>query len=114
MQWAQINFPSELSLMQRFFPLLVFPFLSKTIWWKEPRAQRHFDIVEGNIWHTTPQMLYRKYLQVYKMTFLVFQIFFGTIAHVLKIKCPNACVNTLTNFKSCEDCVVQINPWDFC
>jgi hypothetical protein len=85
------------------------------MWWKEPRARTHFDIVKGNIWHTTPQMLYRKiFASLQNDIFGFFQIFFGTIAPILKIKCRNACVNTLTNFKSCEDCVVQISPWDFC
>jgi hypothetical protein len=42
------------------------------MWWKKSRAKTHFDIVEGDILHITPQMLDRKYLQAYKMTFLVF------------------------------------------
>jgi hypothetical protein len=45
---------------------------------------RHFDIVEGGVWHTTPQMLDKKYLQAYRMTFLGFHSF-GTIAFVFKL-----------------------------
>ncbi len=44
------------------------------MWWKEPKAKTHFDIVERGAWHTTPQMLDIKDLQAYKTTFLGFQI----------------------------------------
>jgi hypothetical protein len=42
------------------------------MWWVEPWQKIHFDVIEGDVWHYTPKMLDRKYLQCYRMTFLTF------------------------------------------
>jgi hypothetical protein len=41
--------------------------------WVEPWQKIHFDVIEGDVWHCTPKMLDRKYLQFYRMTFLAFE-----------------------------------------
>jgi hypothetical protein len=33
----------------------------------------HYDVVEGDVWHTTPEMLNRKYRKSYRMNFLAFE-----------------------------------------
>ena len=33
----------------------------------------HYDVVEGDVWHTTPDMLDRKYRKSYRMSFLAFE-----------------------------------------
>jgi hypothetical protein len=38
----------------------------------EPRQYVHYDVVEGDVWHTSPPMLNLKYLWAYRMTFLLF------------------------------------------
>jgi hypothetical protein len=43
------------------------------MWWVEPWQKIHFDVIEGDVWHCTPKMLDRKYLQCYRMTFLTFE-----------------------------------------
>jgi hypothetical protein len=43
------------------------------MWWVEPQQKIHFDVIEGDVWHCTPKMLERKYLQSYRMTFLTFE-----------------------------------------
>ena len=51
--------------IQRLFPIIMvmawkqqFP---RRMWWVEPRQYIHHDIVEGDVWHTMPQMLDIKY-----------------------------------------------------
>ena len=43
------------------------------MWWVEPRQYIHHDIVEGDVWHTMPQMLNIKYWQTYRMEFMAFE-----------------------------------------
>lgn len=33
----------------------------------------HYDVVEDDVWHTTPTMLVEKYWESYRMTFLAFE-----------------------------------------
>jgi hypothetical protein len=42
----------------------------RRMWWVEPRQYIHHDIVEGDLWHTSPQMLNLRYWQIYHMEFL--------------------------------------------
>ena len=65
------------NLMRRLFPIIMimawrqrFP---RRMWWVEPRQYIHDNIVEGDIWHTTPQMLDIKYWQTYRMEFITFE-----------------------------------------
>ena len=39
------------------------------IWWIELRQYIHHDVVEGNVWHTSQQMLDICYWQTYRMDF---------------------------------------------
>jgi len=43
------------------------------MWWVEPRQYIHHDVVEDDVWHTTPQMLNLRYWQTYRMDFLSFE-----------------------------------------
>ena len=45
----------------------------RRMWWVEPRQYIHHDIVEGDVWHITPQMLDIKYWQTYRMEFMAFE-----------------------------------------
>ncbi len=36
-------------------------------WWKKLRQYTHWDLVETNVWHTTPSMKDKKFLLHYKM-----------------------------------------------
>jgi len=58
----------EKSLLERFMPyFLLLTWRNKVrnrMWWVEPRQKMHFDVIEGNVWHCTPKMLDRKYLQI--------------------------------------------------
>ena len=46
---------------------------SQRLWWMEPKQNILYDIVEGDVWHTTPEMLDRKYRKIYRMNFLAFE-----------------------------------------
>ena len=52
------------SWMQRF---------PQRLWWIELKQNVHYDVVEGDIWHTTPDMLDHKYKKNYRMSFLAFE-----------------------------------------
>ena len=63
--------------IQRFLPIIAamawrqcFP---RRMWWVEPRQYIHHDVVEGDVWHTTPQMRDLRYWQTYRMDFLSFE-----------------------------------------
>ena len=43
------------------------------LWWIKPKQNIHYDVVEGDVWHTTPDMLDRKYRMTYRMSFLAFE-----------------------------------------
>jgi len=43
------------------------------MWWVEPRQYIHHDVVESDVWHTSPQMLNLRYWQTYRMDFLSFE-----------------------------------------
>jgi hypothetical protein len=43
------------------------------MWLVEPQQKIHFDVIESDVWHCTPKMLDRKYLQFYRTTFLAFE-----------------------------------------
>ena len=67
----------ESSVGARYFPVVVlyswmrrFP---QRLWWIEPKQNIHYDVVEGNVWHTTPDMLDRKYRKSYRMSFMAFE-----------------------------------------
>ena len=44
------------------------------MWWVEPPQYIHHDIVEGDVWHTMPQMLDIGYWQTYCMEFMAFKV----------------------------------------
>jgi len=41
-------------------------------WWKKPKQYTHWDLVETNVWHTTPKIKNRKFLLYYRMSFEAF------------------------------------------
>ena len=43
------------------------------MWWVEPCQYIHHDVVEGDVWHTSLQMLDMRYWQTYRMDFLAFE-----------------------------------------
>ena len=45
----------------------------RRMWWVEPRQYIHHDVVEADVWHTTPEMLDFRYWQTYRMEFLAFE-----------------------------------------
>ena len=67
----------ESSVGAHYFPVVVlyswmrrFP---QRLWWIEPKQNIHYDVVEGDVWHTTPDMLNRKYRKSYRMSFMAFE-----------------------------------------
>ena len=46
---------------------------SRQMWGIEPRRYIHHDVVEGDVWHTPPQMRDLRYWQTYCMMFLSFE-----------------------------------------
>ena len=42
-------------------------------WWMKPRQYVHHDVVENDVWHTTPQMSNLKHWQIFRMTFMAFE-----------------------------------------
>ena len=42
------------------------------VWWKEPRQSTQWDIIEGLVWYTSPEMRDRKYLEAYCMSYASF------------------------------------------
>ena len=65
------------SVGAHYFPVVVFyswmrRFLQR-MWWVEPKQNVHYDVVEGDVWHTTPEMLDRKYRRSYRMSYLAFE-----------------------------------------
>jgi hypothetical protein len=70
----------EKSLLEWFMPyFLLFTWRNKIrnrIWWVEPWQKIHFDVTENDVWHCTPKMLDKKYLQSYRMTFLDLSIYY--------------------------------------
>jgi hypothetical protein len=42
------------------------------VWWKEPRQSTQWDIIEGLVWHTSPEMRDRKYMKTYRMSYASF------------------------------------------
>ena len=45
----------------------------RRMWWVKPQQYIHHDVVEGDVWHTSPQMLNIRYWQTYRMEFLAFE-----------------------------------------
>jgi hypothetical protein len=68
------------SLLEQFMPYFLLLAwrnnVKNRMWWVEPQQKIHFDVIEGDVWHCTPKMFDRKYLQSYRMTFLAFDFFF--------------------------------------
>ena len=78
----------ECSVGARYFPIVVvyswmrrFP---QRMWWIEPKQNVHYDVVEGDVWHTTPDMLDRKYRKSYRMSFLAFEDFVSELTPFLR------------------------------
>jgi hypothetical protein len=65
------------SVGARYFPVVVVYFwmrrFPQRLWWVEPKQNVQYDVVEGDVWHTTPKMLDRKYQKSYRMSFLAFE-----------------------------------------
>jgi hypothetical protein len=57
------------------------------MWWVEPQQKIHFDVIEGDVWHCTPKMLDRKYLQSHRMTFLAYEYLLQKLTPFI---CPSA------------------------
>ena len=65
------------NLMRQLFPIIMvmawtqqFP---RRMWWVEPRQYIHDNIVKGDVWHTTQQMLDIRYWQTYRLEFMAFE-----------------------------------------
>ena len=78
----------DYSVGARYFPVVViysrmrrFP---QRIWWVEPKQNVHYDVVEGDVWHTTPEMLDRKYCRSYRMSYLAFEHLVSELTHFLR------------------------------
>jgi len=41
-------------------------------WWEKPKQHTHWDLLETNVWHTTPEIRDRKLLLHYRMNFEAF------------------------------------------
>ena len=57
----------------------------RRMWWIEPRKYIHHDVVEGDVSHTSPQMLDLRYWQTYRMTFLSFEMLVQKLTHFLRL-----------------------------
>ena len=42
-------------------------------WWVEPRQYIYHDVVEDDVWHTSHDMLDKKYLDTFRISFLVYE-----------------------------------------
>ena len=42
-------------------------------WWIDSKQNIHYDVNDGDVWHTTPDLLDQKYRQTYRMSFLAFE-----------------------------------------
>ncbi len=58
-------------------------------WWKEPRQYTHWDLVETNVWHTTPEIRDRKFLLHYRMSFEAFNNLVLELTPFLQSSCLN-------------------------
>ena len=54
------------------------------MWWVKPKQNIHYDVVEGDVWHTTPEMLDRKYCRSYRMSYLAFEHLVSELTHFLR------------------------------
>ena len=67
----------ERPFMVRVFPIIIailslFEPHPGRVWWKEPRQSTQWDIIEGLVWHTSPEMRDRKYMEAYRMSYASF------------------------------------------
>jgi hypothetical protein len=67
----------DCSVGARYFPVvMIYSWMrrfSQWLWWVEPKQNVHYDVVEWDVWHTTPEMLDRKYRKNYRMSYLAFE-----------------------------------------
>lgn len=65
------------SVRARYFPLVaVYSWMQcfpRRLGWIELKQNIHYDVVEDDVWHTTPDMLDRKCRKTYRMSFLAFE-----------------------------------------
>ena len=54
------------------------------MWWIEPRQYIHHNIIEGDVWHTTPQMLNIRYWQTYRTEFMAFEALVNLLTPFLR------------------------------
>ena len=68
----------ECSVRARYFPIVIVYYwmrrFPQRLWWIEPKQNVHYDVVERDVWHTTPDMLDPKYRNSYRMSFLAFYV----------------------------------------
>jgi hypothetical protein len=82
----------DYSVGARYFPMVViyswmrrFP---QRFWWVEPKQNVQYDVVEGDVWHTTPQILDRKYRINYRMSYLAFEHLVSELTFFLRPTAP--------------------------
>ena len=65
------------SVGARYFPLVaIYSWMRRfpqRLWWIESKQNIPYDVVEGDVWHTTPDMLDQKYRKTYRRSFLTFE-----------------------------------------
>jgi len=81
--------------------------------WVEPRQKKHFDVIEGDVWHCTPKMLDRKYLQSYRMTFIAFEYLLQKLTPFIYPFAIQFVKTPIPLKKSCENGFILINTWNF-
>ena len=56
----------------------------RRMWWIEPRQYIHHDVVERDVWHTSPQMRDLRYWLTYCMMFLSFERLIQELTYFLR------------------------------
>jgi DDE superfamily endonuclease len=57
-------------------------------WWVEPRQYVYHDVVEDDVWHTSHDMLDKKYLDTFRMSFLAFEQLVLELTPFLECRAP--------------------------
>jgi hypothetical protein len=52
--------------------------------WVEPKKNMHYDVVEGNVWHTTLDIFDRKYRKSNRVSFLAFEYLVSKLIFILR------------------------------
>ncbi len=81
------------------------------MWWVEPRQYIHHDVVEGDVWHTSPQMLNLRYWQTYRMEFLAFEALVDLLTPFLRPIAATFVRPPRFGKEASKVCFVPIGSW---